>query len=270
MQWENLNADSFEAAVADSGGVCIVPLGVLEYHGAYLPLGTDTFRAHQMACDVAAKEPAVVFPALPFSANFESKIYPGGVTIENPLLFSLLENVCDEISRNGMHKILLLSGHGGNKWLLPQFVMSMADKAKDYVVYYPNSRGIDPDAVGGYMDKELFYATFDSKEYGHACEWETSELLHIRPELVDMDEAKDVDEPPLDRLKHLPHTYTPVDWFSRQPDLTRGTPGYASADKGKAFWEQQVEALASLVKAVKQDDTARELYDAFNRRIYRR
>lgn len=270
MQWENLAADEFEAAVTRCGGVCIVPMGVLEYHGSHLPLGTDILRAHRMACDVAAIEPAIVFPSVPFGANFESKIYPGGVTMDNALLFSLMENICDEISRNGLHKILLLSGHGGNKWFLPQFVMSLVDKGKDYVPYYLNARGVDPDAVGGYMDKDLFNATFESKDYGHACEWETSELLHIRPDLVHMDKAKEVDEPPRERLAHLANAYTPMDWFSRQPDLTRGTPGYATAEKGKIFWEQQVKSLAALVRAIKQDQVARELYDQFNGQIYRR
>jgi creatinine amidohydrolase len=125
MKWENLSADEFEAAVASTGGVCI--LGVLEYHGAHLPLGTDMLRAHRMACDVAEVEPAIVFPVVPFGSNFEAKLYPGSVMTENGLLFSLLENICDEISRNGLHKILLLSGHGGNKWLLPQFALSLLD-----------------------------------------------------------------------------------------------------------------------------------------------
>ena len=61
-----------------------------------------------------------------------------------------------------------------------------------------------------------------------------------------------------------------MDWFSRQPDLTRGTPGYSTAEKGKIFWEQQVQALTGMVKAVKQDEKAKQLYDEFNQRIYRR
>ncbi len=270
MQWENLSADEFEAGVESCGGVCILPVGVLEFHGSHLPLGTDMLRAHRMACDVAAAEPAIVFPVVPFGSNFEAKIYAGSVMTANDLLFPLLENICDEISRNGLHKILLLSGHGGNKWLLPQFALSLLDKGKDYVVYYLNSRGVDPDAVGGYMDRDLFYRTLESEEYGHACEWETSEVLHIRPDLVHMEKAADVDEQPLDRLSHLPNTYTPVDWFSRSPNLTRGTPGHSTAEKGKVVWEQQVEALAALVKAVKADRVARELYDEFNRGIYHR
>ena len=270
VRWEELTADGFEAAVEAAQGVCILPLGVLEYHGNHLPLGTDMYRAHRMACEVAEREPAVVFPVLPLGANWEARPYPGGVALANNLLFSLLEEVCDEIARNGLKKIVIISGHGGNKWLLPQFGMQVVDKAKDYVPFYCNARGVDPDAVGGYMDVELFNRTFDSNDYGHACEWETSEMLHLHPDLVRMEAATDVDLSPRDRLDHLPNTYTPMDWFSRQPELGRGTPGPATAEKGRAFWEQQVAALAELAQAIKRDTIARDLYDEFTRRIYRR
>ena len=269
VQWQELTAAAFEAAVQSAQGVCILPLGVLEYHGNHLPMGTDMYRAHRMACDVADREAAVVFPVLPFGSNWEARPYPGAVATDNNLLFALLEQVCDEIGRNGLKKIVIISGHGGNKWLLPQFVMQLVDKGKDYLPFYCNARGADPDAVGGYMDIELFNRTFESQDYGHACEWETSEMLHIRPDLVRMEDA-DVDLPPQDRLAHLPNTYTPMDWFSRQPELGRGTPGLATAAKGQTFWDQQVTSLAELVRAIKQDAVAHQLYDEFNRQIYRR
>ncbi|MCZ7573749.1 MAG: creatininase family protein [Ardenticatenaceae bacterium] len=268
MRWEELTGEAFEAAVEACRGVCILPIGVLEYHGPHLPLGTDTIRAHRMACDVAAVEPAIVFPVLPFTANTECKIYPGGVVTHDRLLFDLLENICDEIARNGLHKIILLTGHGGNKWFLPLFVQLMLDKNKAFIPYFLNNRGVDPEAVGGYMDFGVFRATFETEAYGHADEWETSEILHLQPELVHLERVGDQSWLPEDRLAHLPHTYTPVDWFSRQPDLTRGTPGPSTAEKGRMFWEHQVERLVAIVKAIKEDTRAEELYREFNNRIY--
>lgn len=270
MQWEQLRADQFEQAVKDTSGVCILPVGVLEYHGNHLPLGTDALIARYVAIQVAQLEPAIVFPVIHFSSNFETKALPGGITIDNQLLFALFENICDEIARNGCKKIVLISGHGGNKWFLPQFVLSMLDKDKDWVPYYCDARGKDPDAVGGYMNKELFYQVFESEEYGHACEWETSEMLHIQPELVDMDKAGKVEEPPREDLKHLKHMYTPMDWVGMQPDLTRGTPGYSTAEKGCTFLEDQIQTLAEMVKVVKKDTRAREIYEGYNQGIYRR
>jgi creatinine amidohydrolase len=201
--------------------------------------------------------------------NPEAKLYPGSVATPPRLAFDLLENVCDEIARNGMHKIVLFSGHGGNKWFLPHFVMSMLDRNKDFVPYFLNNRGVDPQAVGGYMDFDVFRATFESAEFGHADEWETSEILHLQPELVHLETVGDRAWLPEDRLGHLPHTYTPMDWFARTPDLTRGTPGLATAEKGRQFWEHQIRQLARIVRAIKDDTAAPALYREFNERIYR-
>jgi creatinine amidohydrolase len=221
-----------------------------------------------VACEVAELETSIVFPALPFTVNTECKIYPGGIVSRNQLIFDLLENICDEISRNGLHKIVLFSGHGGNKWFLPLFVQLLLDKHKDYVVYFLNNRGVDPEAVGGYMDYKIFREIFETDNYGHADEWETSELLAIRPDLVHLGEAKERTWPDLGRLSHLAHTYTPMDWFSMQPELVRGTPGPATAEKGRKFLKHQIERMAQIVRSIKEDHVAEELYHEYNTRIY--
>ena len=119
------------------------------------------------------------------------------------------------------------------------------------------------------MNKELFNEIFDSEEYGHACEWEASEMLHIDPDLVDMGQAKKVNERPREDLSHLKHMYTPMDWVAMQPELTRGTPGLSSAEKGRVFLEDQIRTLAEMVALVKKDTRAREIYEDYNRRLYR-
>ena len=148
--------------------------------------------------------------------------------------------------------------------------MSMLDKNKDFVPYFLNNRGGDPQAVGGNMDFGGFRATFTSETFGHADEWQASEILHVRPYLVHLEEVGNREWPAEDRLAHLLHTYTPMDWFSRQPDLTRGAPNHATAEKGRLFCEHQMRQLATLIKAIKEDQVAGELYREFNQRIYRR
>ena len=79
MRWEEQTGEELAAAAEICRGVCLLPIGVLEYHGPHLPLGTDMIRAHRMACDVAEVEPAVVFPVLPSTMNAEAKLYPGSI-----------------------------------------------------------------------------------------------------------------------------------------------------------------------------------------------
>ena len=148
--------------------------------------------------------------------------------------------------------------------------MSMLDKNKDFVPYFLNNRGGDPQAVGGNMDFGGFRATFTSETFGHADEWQASEIQHVRPYLVHLEEVGNREWSAEDRLAHLPHTYTPMDWFSRLPDLTRGAPSHATAEKSRLFWEHQMRQLATVIEAIKEDQVAGELYREFNQRIYRR
>ncbi|MAE61120.1 MAG: hypothetical protein CMJ49_07165 [Planctomycetaceae bacterium] len=76
-----------------------------------------------------------------------------------------------------------------------------------------------------------------------------------------------MDELPHDDLRHLKHMYTPMDWVAMQPELTRGTPGASTAQKGRIFLEDQIQTLAEMVALVKTDTRARENYDEFNRLI---
>jgi len=262
MQWEQLTGGEFEAAVEKAAGVCVIPIGVVEYHGPHLPLGTDYFTAHAIACEAARREPVIVFPPYYFGVNTETKHFPGGIVVKDRLLFELLENICDEISRNGLKKIILLSGHGGNRFFLPLFVQLMLDKGKDYTLYYISDLG----------DPEVHRQVTETDLHGHACECETSMALHINPQFVKM-EALDPEYQwtPQNQLGELgERLYTPADWFSRFPEHCAGDPRPATAEKGKALFEMMVTSLVEVLKAVKADQSAPRVYAAFNQRIYRR
>ncbi|GAB4570219.1 MAG: creatininase family protein [Anaerolineae bacterium] len=262
MQWEHLTGGEFEAAVEKAAGVCVIAVGVIEYHGPHLPLGTDMLTAHALACEAAKREPVVVYPAYPFGVNTETKHFPGGIVLRDRLLFDLLENICDEISRNGLKKIVLLSGHGGNRFFLPLFVQLSLDKDKDYTLYY----------IHGRLDTEVRDQVLETEVHGHACECETSIALHLYPEHVRM-ESLDPDRwwEPQPHLEHIADdAYTPADWFGRFPEHCAGDPRPASAEKGRAIFDAQVERLADILKAIKADQAAPGVYATFKGRIYRR
>ncbi len=67
---------TFVEAVDAAQGVCIIPIGVMEYHGPHLPLGTDMLHSHAVACAAAEQEPAVVYPAYHLGLNMEAKHFP--------------------------------------------------------------------------------------------------------------------------------------------------------------------------------------------------
>lgn len=257
MQWENLTSLDFATAVDNCQSVGIIPIGVIEAHSAQLPLGTDMFAAHWIACRAAEQEPIIVFPHYGYGINHETAHLPGGMVIKREVAFALLENICDEMYRNGLSKIILLSGHGGNRYFLPLFVQTLPEKQKPYVVYYANLPH-DPEA----------FAVLDAEENGHACEAETSMMRHINDDLVKMDQVPPQPFTNLHRNEVVAKAggYSQADWYAMYPHMYVGDASKATADKGKVILESEVKALVNLIQAVKADTVAPDLVAEFNAR----
>ncbi|MGC9347112.1 MAG: creatininase family protein [Anaerolineae bacterium] len=258
MQWENLTSLDFEQAVETCDRVGILPIGVLEPHGPHLPLGTDMFEAHAVACRAASQEPAIVFPAYPYGINHESAHLPGSVVIRRDLVLALLENVCDEMGRQGLTKIILFSGHGGNRWLVPLFVQTLVESTKPYTVYEAHVP-VSPEA------KEVL----ETEETGHACESETSRSLYLHPDLVRMDQ---IPPEPFSNLKRNADlrdvgAYSPMDWYAMYPAMYVGNASKATAEKGRPLFESRVVGLVDLIRRVKADTTTPELQREFYERM---
>lgn len=256
MQWENLTSLDFAKAVEASAGVAIIPIGVLEPHGPHLPLGTDMFEAHAVACRAAEAEMAIVFPAYPYGINHESAHLPGSVIIRRDVVFALLENVCDEMARHGLTKIILFSGHGGNRYFVPLFVQTLVEKQKPYTVYEARLPFTAPPE-----------GLLETTETGHACESETSTALALNPDLVKLQQVPPEPFTSLRRNAPLQEVgaYSPMDWYAMYPAMYIGEPGKATAEKGEVLLQPRVEGLVKLIRAVKDDDVTpilqREFYE---------
>ncbi len=254
MQWEHLTVPEFKKAVTACDGVGLIPLGVLEPHASHLPLGTDVLASHWAALKAAEAEPVIVFPQYAFSINHESAHLPGSVVIKRDLVFALLENVCDEMARQGLKKIILLSGHGGNRYMLPLFVQTLMEKPRDYSVY-----SVDiPFFPGG--DEVM-----ETDEAGHACEGETSAMLYTHPDLVRMEDVPATPSPSEARNEALKEAgaYSPVDWYAMYPKMYVGDARSATAEKGKVMVDRRVELLVKLIRAVKNDTVTQEMMREF-------
>jgi creatinine amidohydrolase len=257
MQWEQLTSLDFERAALDCQGVGIVSIGVIEAHASHLPLGTDALACYHVACQAAQVEPAIVFPFYPFGVNIEASHLPGSVYFRREVLFGLLENVCDEMARNGLTKIILHNGHGGNRFFLPLFTQLLPEKRKPYVVYQANLP-LFPQAE----------EVLEGVEFGHACEAETSVMLHVAPDLVKMDQVPPKPFTSLKRNQALGEVgaYTQVDWYAKYPHMYVGDSHPATAEKGRFMVEREIEALVKLIQVVKADQITPRLVAEFNQR----
>ncbi|MCE7947341.1 MAG: creatininase family protein [Chloroflexi bacterium CFX4] len=245
MRWEDLTGDQFEQAVAASQGVCLVPLSCIERHGHHAPLGTDMFIARAVCERAAQLEPVIIFPDFIFTQILEARHCIGTIAIQPELILQLLENICREIARNGMKKIVLVNAHGGNQSLLPFFLQSQLASQRDYVVY---------------LTAEPKFAT------DHAGLTETSALLAIRPDLIHMAQVpSDGEGAPRQRLAHLAAQgiLTGIWWYADHPTHYAGEALGATAEGGEAMLNQAAVGLANAIRTIKADATAKALQDAF-------
>ena len=257
--WQELTAPDFPAAVRKARGVCVLPIGVIEKHGPHLPLGTDVMAARSASIAAAERQYAVVFPHYYFGQILEARHQPGCIALPPEMLSYLLQEVCQEIARNGFPKILVVNGHGGNTHWLSFFCQSQLARQRDYVVYLARHPGDEETA-------KKIQAMRKTDWGGHADEVETSGMMAIRPDLVQLSHAGDEDGRPRRRLKLSDDALTGIFWYADYPDHYAGDARPANLALGKLAFESWVAGLAGVIREVKQDRTARRLQDEFHGR----
>lgn len=256
FKMEELTSPNFAKAVELAKGVCVIPIGIIEKHGPHLPLGTDLYEARETAFTAAGKEFAVIFPPYFVGQIFEAKHQPGAIAYSNELMWKMLEETCQELSRNGLKKIILLNGHGGNNSFLIYFCQSQLASHKDYivVVFQPEP---GPDA-----QKEIQSLKKASLD-GHAGEDETSMMEFINSSLVDHDALTNESGLNQDRLAKLPYANTGIWWYAKFPNHFASDINTPNKKLGELLITTDANQLAELIKFLKADNTIQELQEQF-------
>jgi creatinine amidohydrolase len=256
VRYEELTAPDFVKAVTKSEATCLIPLGVIEKHGPHLPLGTDLLNVRLVALRAAQQEYTIVFPEYFFSQIFEAKHQPGTIAYSQELMWEVLEETCDELGRNGIKKIILVSGHGGNNSFLPYFCQAQLARRKDYAVYLYRPTG-DPEAEARVRKMRK------TTSGGHADEEETAAMLANRPELVRLERAKDQSGADQKRLTELPDFYTGIWWYASFPNHYAGDGSPATRELGEVLVQSDVKQLVKAIQEVKKDKSVLELQKRF-------
>ncbi len=256
VRYEELTAPDFARAVVRSGGTVIVPLGILEKHGPHLPVGTDLIDCREIALKAAATDYTIVFPPYFVGQIFEAEHQPGTIAYGSRMMLDVLQRTCDELARNGLKKIILVNGHGGNDAFLHFFCQSQLETRRDYVVYL-----FEPsydEATQAKLDK-MRKTTVD----GHAGEEETSVMLVHHPDLVKLDRAKDESGADQKRQAGLKNAYTGIWWYAGQPNHYRGDGSAGNAAFGRALFDAETSALVEMIRSVKKDAVTAGLQRTF-------
>ncbi len=256
VQYEELTATDFPFAVQRAAKTCLIPLGIMEKHGPHLPVGTDLINIRAIALAAAKEEYVVVFPSYFVGQIYEARHQPGTIAYSHELVWSFLQETCDELARNGFEKILLVNGHGGNNRFLDYFCQAQLEKERDYVVYLYRE---PQDVAFEKKIQELQKSEFDY----HGGELETSLMMAHRPELVKLEYVKNESGEDQHRLDRLPDFWTGIWWYARFPNHYAGDASPANANLGKMILEHRVQLLAKAIKQVKADQKAGQLQKEF-------
>jgi len=250
--WEELTGPDFVMAIHQAQSVCMLPFGIMEKHGAHLPLGNDLINVRFVTDKAAEQNYAVIFPPYYFGQIAEAKHQPGTVSYSMRLQLDLLQETTDEMARNGCKKIVIVNGHGGNEHLLPFFAQQQLQSPHDYVVYIYRWQ------AGG-ADRPYKPTATDM----HGGESETSRTMIAAPGLVHLDRAGQESGEDLKRLNLPDGVYTGIWWYASFPNHYSGDGALATRELGEYDTKAEVTAIAKVIAAVKADTVSAKLQREF-------
>lgn len=226
--------------------VAILPWGAIEPHNYHLPYLTDCYLSQEIALDCADKafergiKCAVLPPVYFGSQNPGQWNKPFCIHARAETQKAILQDVVTSLHVQGIRKLVVLNGHGGNTF--KPFVRDLAMAFPDFTIVEVDWWSIVPTA--GYFEE------FPDE---HAGEQETSVLLHYRPDLVQMDKAGDgALMPPKIAAIGKKIGWMPRNWDEVSADTGIGNPKKSTAEKGKKYADAVVLKIVELLSDMKQ------------------
>lgn len=238
LLFEELTREDAAAIAADT--LVVLPVGATEQHGPHLPVGTDTFTveyvARAAAAEVAQTIPIVVTPTLAFGSSHHHLIFGGTLSLSTETYYRVIYELTEALIISGFTKIFILNGHGGNTELVHLVARDITFKHNAHVAAGPYW-SIAWDAVSAVA------ADMPGSLPGHAGVYETSQIMALRPELVNEPRPhRDVSAP----YPNQPYlTYRGAHYgFWRDIDGYTDSPAHADAEQGRRYLAAVVSAVA--------------------------
>lgn len=251
MEWLKVTAPALREEMKSGNAVAVLPLGSIEKHGEHLPTGTDTLNVEHIAREACRQAGAIMLPPMAYTMVHEMKASVGAISLSAATFLKVLEEVCDDVARNGVKKILLLNGHGGNGHLSMTFLQDLPGKNKDYVVYYLFLTScVSP------RDREQIRSSSKAAHPGgHADDGETDLTLHHYPDLVDLKAiSQDPGAGKSGKDFDIGNAQSHVWWYSEYPDSLAGDPRFPSPQRGEMISNMIIAGLAQTISKIKADD----------------
>ncbi len=253
----NLGELSWREAGRNTGKVVVVPLAACEQHGHHLPLLTDALIGEAIVRRAQAElgDEALFAPVLWLGHSPHHLAFPGTLSVSGDTYVKVIEDLAESLLRGGFGRILFFNAHGGNvapaNLALSNVQMRHAHARPDAYLAFASWWSLAAGAIREEMPE------LKQSKISHACEWETSVLLHTRPDLVGQERPA---SRTLLEVEGYPSRFWVADYSSISPvDIARtidqnsasgafGWPELASANKGEAIITVAARELAAFVR----------------------
>ncbi|MDA7916628.1 creatininase family protein [bacterium] len=236
-----LNRTELDGLKNKKESLVIIPIGATEQHGPHLPLGVDSMIA-EVACDgLYDRLPEAVWfgPTLAFGKSNEHVGFPGTLSLSAQSLRQIVKSVVGNLHSLGFRQFAILNTHGGNSSVLTYTLREIQHElnVRAGMLRLKASDELDP----------------QERAWGfHAGEWETSVMLAIAPDTVQMDRAichypAFLEDPGKLRPENAPATHS---WVTRDiaPDGVMGDATKATAEKGRRWLETALDQMAAQIR----------------------
>lgn len=241
LQMERMTWPEVRAEVDKGRDTVVVPFGAVEQHGPHLPLGTDSIFGDEIGEAVADRLNAFLAPTVRVGCSRHHMAFAGTITVEDATFHLVAGDIVKALARHGFKRIVLLPTHGGNFRPLGDAVSRLGPLEGVKVVTFPDV---------GLMLNAIFPVAselgFTPAEGGvHAGEWETSMMLALRPEQVQMERA----EPGYvgDLMSGVQRFFN-EGVHSISDNGVFGDPRRSSAEAGRKYIERLVETVVRSVE----------------------
>ncbi|EWY40756.1 creatininase [Skermanella stibiiresistens SB22] len=232
------------------GVIVFLPLGTTEQHGPHMAMNVDVVLPTGVCERVARAVGGIVAPTIPYGYKSQPRSgggegFPGTTSLDANTFSLVVRDIIRSLGTDGVRKVVVVNGHFENCWPSVEGVdLAMRELRRDGVTDMKVMRLEYWDFVGRDTLDQLFPDGFPGTELEHASLLETSLMLLLRPDLVDMDKVPD-DGP----AKFPTYDLYPVpDGFGPASGVLARAQG-SSAEKGRLLMDDHVERIASAVRA---------------------
>ncbi len=248
---EDLSGPEAGAALLDA--TVLLPIGAVEQHGPHLPLSVDHVIADSVARAVVHRlgEGVWVLPTLPISKSNEHAWSAGTMWLSNETMHRVLDDIGRCVAKAGASRLVFLNAHGGNTTMLATACreLRLAHGLMTFVVHPFSPPAFASGAVGDLTGA----ATHELGMGIHGGHDETSLMLHLRPELVDMASAvRNVPEHLADNTHVRFGGSVSFGWLSNDFGTSGhiGDPTGATAEYGALLFDQAVDSLVDQLREI--------------------